>query len=752
MSADKRDFPEGIELSVSDSQPYYPEEKRAPPGSPNVIIILLDDVGFADFGCYGGEVETPNLDRLAANGLRYNNFHTTAICSATRACVLTGLNHHSAGMGFLADFEGGFPGYRGDLTQEASTIAETLRDGGYSTFMVGKWHVNSSKTLSQNGPMYNWPAQRGFDRCYWFNLHSNDYFSPYDMYEGNSMVQVGGEGYYITDDFTDRAMHYVRNQKAVSPEKPFFLYLAYNAAHSPLQARSEDRDKYAGRYDAGWDRIREERLARQKRLGLVPAHTELPPRNPGVKPWDSLDKDAKRVFSRYMEVYAGVIDRVDQNVGRLVAFLESIGELGNTLFMVASDNGASAEGTPEGTPNLMLTAYAHQVSVREALQMHDVMGGPETFPHYPRGWAMASNTPFRMYKQFTFLGGVRDPLIVHWPDRISTHGAIRDQYAHVVDIYPTVLEATGVERSAEYHGRPAKPLEGESFAHTFRDGEAPTRHTEQYFEMGGQRAMDADGWRIVTWHKHGVPYGEDVWQLYHFGENFNETRDRAAGDPERVRELERRWLAAARRYDVLPLDDRNFWVKIIQSRRKVALRPHWEYVPPLEPICSHAAPLTGGRSHTIRAAVTRERGGEDGVLVAYGSRYYGYVLYVLDGRLVYEIGLAPRAFRLASEERLPTGSCTVAFEMRMTERPMKGIGALYIDGRKVAERAFDEVMAGVPYDGLDIGADRNVPVSDRYKAPFPFVGTLHSVTFDVDVSPPTRQEVAANARLIQMMS
>lgn len=721
-------------------------------GRPNVVIVVLDDLGFADFGCYGSEIGTSNIDRLAAHGLRYRRFRTTGICSATRAALLTGLNHHSAGMGFLADFDGGSDGYRGDLTLEAPTLAETLREAGYATFMVGKWHVNSSRTLSQSGPMYNWPAQRGFDRCYWFNLHSNDYFSPYDMYEGNSMIQVGGEGYYITDDFTDRAIDYVRNHRAVAPDQPFLLHLAYNAPHSPLHARAEDRDRYRGRYDEGWDRVREARLQRQKRLGIVPPDTELPPRNPGVQPWDALGDAERKVFARYMEVYAGIVDRVDRNVGRLTEALAALGLLDDTLILLLSDNGASAEGTPEGTPNLMLTAYARPPSIAEALALREVMGGPETFPHYPRGWAMVSNTPFRMYKQFTFLGGVADPLIVHWPAGVRARGEIRDQYAHVNDLYPTVVEIAGAARATAWRGRPAKPVEGKSFAHTFDDRDAPTHHTEQYYEMGGQRAMYAEGWRIVTWHKRGIAYEQDVWQLYDAARNFNETQDLADERPDKVRELERRWLDAARRYNVLPLDDRNFWLKMIETRRLWPRRRSWEFVPPLQPICSQAAPRTGGRSHLIRAEITRERADADGVLVAYGSRYYGYALYVLDGRLVYEIALAPRAHRLRSTAPLPLGRMIVGFEMRMTERPSKGIGVLSLDGRPIGERAFDEVMVGVPYDGLDIGADRNVPVSDAYRAPFAFCGTLHRVTFEVDPTPPTQEELERNARMIQMMS
>jgi arylsulfatase len=600
--------------------------------------------------------------------------------------------------------------------------------------------------------MDNWPAQRGFERCYWFNGHSNDYFHPYDMYEGNSMIQAGGEGLYLTDDLTGRAIDYVRNLKAIAPDKPFLLHLAYNAAHSPLQARAEDRDKYRGRYDAGWDEVRAARLARQKALGVVPPHTSLPPRNEGVRPWGELSDKERTVYARYMEVYAGVIDRVDWNIGRLCEALSELGQLDDTLLFILSDNGASAEGTPSGTPNLMLTAYAQRLSLDDALGLHGVMGGPETFPHYPRGWAMASNTPFRMYKQYTFLGGIGDPLVVHWPKGTAATGGVRRQYVHAIDIYPTVLDAAGIAQPTEHRGKPCKPIEGVSFAGSFAEPAAPSLHTEQYFEMGGQRAMYADGWHIVTWHKRGRPFDQDRWELYRPAHDFNEMQDLAARHPEKVRELERRWYEAAKRYDVLPLDDRNFWLKIIESRRYSSQRPHWEFRPPLQPIASHAAPLTGGRSHTITADIERPTGREDGVLVAYGSRFYGYVLYVQDGHLVYEIGLAPRSYVLRSAHKLPAGRGEVRFQMEMIERPLRGVGRLFAGNAEIGHAAFDEVMVGVPYDGLDIGADRNAPVSARYAAPFAFQGRLLRVAFDVDTSPPTEDEVKRDARMIQMMS
>jgi arylsulfatase len=453
-----------------------------------------------------------------------------------------------------------------------------------------------------------------------------------------------------------------------------------------------------------------------------------------------------------MEVYAGIIDRVDRNIGRLVEALSELGQLDDTLLFIFSDNGASAEGTPAGTPNLMLTAYAQSATLDDALGLHDVMGGPQTFPHYPRGWATASNTPFRMYKQYTFLGGIGDPLVVHWPKGTAATGGVRRQYVHAIDIYPTVLEAVGLAPPTEYRGKPCKPIEGVSFAASFTEPGAESLHTEQYYEIGGQRAMYADGWHIVTWHKRGKPFDQDRWELYRPEHDFNEMQDLAARYPEKVKELERRWYEAAKRHDVLPLDDRNFWLKIIESRRHSSQRPHWVFRPPLQPITSHAAPLTGGRSHSITADIGRPTGCEDGVLVAYGSRFYGYVLYVQDGHLVYEIGLAPRSYLLRSDRKLPAGRCRVRFQMEMTARPLRGIGRLFADDTEIGRVAFDEVMVGVPYDGLDIGADRNAPVSSRYDAPFAFAGKLLCVSFDVDTSPPTEEELKRDARMIQMMS
>jgi arylsulfatase A-like enzyme len=432
-----------IGLSFKDSRPAMVEEPKAPAGAPNVVVIILDDVGFADLGCYGGELMTPALDALAGKGLRYTNFRTTAMCSCTRAALLTGLNHHSAGMGWLADIDSGYPGYRGDLTRQNATLAEVLVEAGWSTFLLGKWHVNNADHGGPTGPFHNWPTHRGFERAYWYQGHSSDHFHPGALYDGTTPVEAGGEGYYLSDDLADRAIRYLRTQKVMAPDKPFFMQLAFGAAHSPLQAKAADRDLYAGRFEAGWDEIRRRRLERQKALGLLPAETQLPALSPGARPWAELTADQQRLYARYMEVYGGMITGVDRAIGAVMAELDALGVSDNTLVVVFSDNGASAEGTSTGTPNIFGPAFGRPASEAQALALYDTMGEDGTFPHYPIGWTNASNTPYRLYKQNTALGGVADPLIVSWPKGVVETGGVRKQFVHVVDLYPTLLDACG---------------------------------------------------------------------------------------------------------------------------------------------------------------------------------------------------------------------------------------------------------------------------------------------------------------------
>ncbi|MCC6765201.1 MAG: arylsulfatase [Deltaproteobacteria bacterium] len=727
--------PAEIAESFADSRPAYAADATAPAGAPNVVVIILDDVGFADLGCYGSEIRTPSLDALAAGGLRYTNFRTCAMCSPTRAALMTGLNHHSAGMGWLADVDAGYPGYRGDLTHDAATLAEVLRERGWSTLHVGKWHVNLAASCGPTGPYHNWPTSRGFERAYWFQGHSTDYFKPSELIDGVTPVEAEErDDYFVNDALTDRAIAYVQTQKAVTPEKPFYLQLCYPAAHSPLQARPRDRDAYRGAYDAGWDVVRARRLERQRALGVVPGTTQLPPLSPGADPWDRLDATQQRVCARYMEVYAGCISNADANIGRFLAALDAGGWRENTLVLVFSDNGGSAEGTPTGTPNVFAPAFGRPVPVEEAAKLYDVMGEDATFPHYPIGWACCSNTPYRLYKQYAHLGGVADPLIVSWPKRIAAKGELRTRFVHVVDLYPTILEATGVERPATHRGRRLKPVEGTSVLATFADPAAPTR-TSQYFELGGQRAFLDGDWRLATRHARGTRFEDDVWELYDLAADPNELVDLAAEHPDKVRELVAKWNAAAERYGVFPLDDRNLVIKMVQDRQRRGLRADWELVPPLERLASQVAPLVCALGHEITVELERPAGRGDGVLLAHGSRHAGYVLHVRDGRLVYEQSLAPWNERIESDVALPDGPVTVRYVQTMTARPFDGTGALYVGDRKVAEHAFARVLFSTSYDGFSLGSDLGNRVSTLYAGPNPFQGRIVRVKIHVDTTP-----------------
>ncbi len=727
--------PAEIAESFQDSRPAYTGEAKAPAEAPNIVVIVLDDVGFADLGGYGSEIRTPQLDALATNGLRYVNFRTCAMCSPTRAALMTGLNHHSAGVGWLADIDSGYPGYRGDLTLEAATLAEVLRDNGWSTMHVGKWHVNLASSNGPNGPYHNWPTSRGFERAYWFQGHSTDYFKPSELIDGVTPVEPPTQDdFFANDHLTDRAIAYVRTQKALSPEKPFYLQLCYPAAHSPLQVRARDRDAYAGAYDAGWDVVRAARLERQRKLGIVPETTELPPLSPGAEPWDKLTPLQKRVYARYMEVYAGLISNLDANIGRFLGSLDAIGQRDNTLVVVLSDNGGSAEGSPTGTPNVFASALGRPVPIEEADKLRDVMGGDTTFPHYPVGWACVSNTPYRLYKQYAHLGGVADPLLVSWPKRITARGHVRRQFVHVIDLYPTLLEAAGVTRPEVFRGRKLKAVEGASILATFADDKAATR-SEQYFELGGQRGYLDGNWRLVTRHERGTSFEEDVWELYDLSKDPNELHDVAAKHSEKVKELERKWKDAAGKYAVFPLDDRNFIIKMAQDRQMRGLRSYWELHPPLDSIAAPAAPFLCGFSHEIEIEITRPPAKGNGVLLAHGSKHAGYVLYVHEGRLVYEQNMLPWTERLESAEPLPDGEAKVRYVQTMTSRPFAGGGALFVNDRKVAEHTFQGVILSTSYDGFSVGSDLGNQVSLRYRDANPFQGTIHVVRIRVDTTP-----------------
>jgi arylsulfatase len=731
MGAGEPAFGGVIGRDISDSTPWWPEPTRAPADAPNVVVVVLDDVGFADLGCYGSEIATPNIDRLAAGGLRYANFHTTAMCSPTRAALLTGRNAHSVGMGIIAEWSTGFPAYRGRVTRHAANLAEVLRESGYSTFAVGKWHLMPMDEVTAAGPFSDWPLSRGFDRWYGFHGALADSWHP-ELFEDNHAIDSPNTpGYHLTEDLVDRAAGMIRDKQAVVPDRPFFLYLGFGAAHWPHHVPQEYVERYRDRYAGGWDAIRDQRLARQKALGIVPADTQLAPRNDDVRPWDDLSADEQRLFARMQEVYAGFIEHTDAQIGRLVASLDELGVLDNTLMVLLSDNGASPEGGAVGAANARKHLQYEPETVADGLAAIDELGSDHTYPHYPTGWAQASNTPLKWYKKDVHAGGVRDPLIVHWPARIRDGGAIRPQYHHVVDVMPTVLDLLGLEAPATFQGLAQMPLHGMSMAYTLDDPAAPTRKETQYFELLGDRGLWHRGWKAVAKHERGQPFDDDRWELYHLDADFSESRDLAAEQPERLRALVERWWAEAGLYGALPLDDREY--ERVAASVAARARQRSVYYPGSARIDRFSAPDITDRSYTITAEATLPAGGAEGVLLASGARFGGYVLYVQGGRLVYEYAFSEREKVVIRADRdVPNGDVTLAYQFRRTG-PKRGIGTLLMNGEVVGQAEIPKTWPTVAVTaGLLCGRDGGSAVSEAYTLPFAFTGTLHRVVVQLD--------------------
>lgn len=569
------------------------------------------------------------------------------------------------------------------------------------------------------------------------------------MFDGTTLIDVAARGdadtYYATDDFADQAVRYINTHRALTPDKPFFVQLAFSGAHSPLHARPADRDAFKGKYDAGWDAVRRDRLARQQAMGLIAPTTKLPPLSKGAEPWDTLSAQERAVYARYMEVYAGVIAGLDRAIGRVMAALAAQGIADDTLVMLFSDNGGSPEGTPGGTPNIFASALGRAVPLADAARLGPVMGEADTCPHYPMGWANASNTPFRLYKQFTSLGGVADPLIVRWPKGIAAKGEVRRQFVHVIDLFPTLLDAAKLKRPELYQGRRQLPVDGASFAATFAEGTAPTRR-EQYYELGGYRAYEDGKWRIVTVHERGTDFGGDRWALFDLSTDPNELVDVADRHPEIAAALRAKWEAAARANNVYPLDDRNLIIKLSQQRTK-DIRPIWEFRPPVPYLPVEASPLVCGLDHSFEIVIDRPADIRDGVLVAHGSAPAGYVIYLKDGQLFYESSLIPWTERINGGP-VPAGRSTIRYVQKMTVRPFEGEGALFVNGERRAAHVFERVVASPSYDGLSIGRDFGAPVSTAYSGPNPFAGTIERVTIKVESRAPTLQEMR---RFIQAM-
>ena len=715
--------------TTDESTPYWPQPASAPAGAPNVIYIVFDDMGFADLGCYGSEIATPHIDAMAAGGLRYTNFHTTALCSPTRAALLTGRNHHSVGMGGLADWDLGFPGMRGRISRSAGTLAEMLRAQGYNTFATGKWHLTPTFETSPAGPFDQWPLQRGFDRFYGFLEGETNQFHPELTLDNHHIEAPDREGYHLSEDIVDTSIGFIRAQQMVTPDKPFFLYLCLGAQHAPHHAPASFIDKYVPVFEKGWDLTRSERLARQKAMGIVPADTMLPERNAGVKAWDSLSDDERRLAVKLQAAFAGMLEHADLQIGRLLDYLTQAGKLDNTVIALISDNGASQEGSPFGTVNALRYFNGVRDTLAENLAHIDEIGQAHLNNNYPLGWAMAGNTPLKRYKQNTHGGGVRDPLILHYPKRITDRGGIRHQFHHVCDITPTVLELTGVAPPEAIAGVTQQPIEGTSLAYSFAAPMAPTRKRTQYFEMLGHRGIWHDGWKAVTWHRPGTSFDADQWELYHLDIDFNEMNDLAAEQPARLQEMVRRWFSEAGACQVLPMNDTlNRFVS--SNPYSVAARRHWELLPGCGRIAQAAAPDIRNRSYRITAHVELPAGGASGVLIAQGDWCGGYALYLQDGHLVHDYNFVNRHHIVRSTQPVPAGCCEFAYEMTKTGE-YRGEGTLLINGERCGTVALPQTYrAQSSFIGLEIGRAPKPSVGE-FEAPFAFSGVLHKVVFEL---------------------
>ncbi|MBR6228843.1 MAG: arylsulfatase [Eubacterium sp.] len=691
----RKKFDGHIGITMDDSVLHLAESDKKVDKKTNVVYILLDDVGFAQFGCYGSDIETPNIDKLASEGLKYTNFHTTAMCSPTRASLLTGANHHAAGVATIVNHQTDFPNAVGHLHPEYATIAEVLREYDYGTYCVGKWHLAPVETIKNQGPVDEWPIGKGFDKYYGFLNACTDQYYP-ELVRDNTCIyppKTPDEGYHLSEDLTDQAIDYLYDHVQAYPDKPFFLYLAYGAGHCPHQVPKKYVEKYKGKFDAGWDAVRERVFKRQKEMGVIPQDAKLTERNKYVPAWDTLNEDQKRLFARYMEVFAGFIDHTDEQIGRVIDYIDSIGEKDNTIIVLLSDNGANGEGGVTGTYN----SFGHgalefdEDEFKLAFSHIDDMGGEYSWENYPIGWGNAGNTPFQWYKTWAHCGGVKDPMIIRYPDGINKAGEIRTQYSHVTDITPTVFELLGVKKPSHIKGVPQKDMHGISFAYSFNDANAETLKKVQYYEMLGNRGIWKDGWKAVTNHLLVDDYADDVWELYHTDEDYSEADNVADQYPEKVEELKSAWYAEAGRYGVFPLG----WGTMLASSEKIKEKRKNQRLKTLKeihevrtnlfrPITLSQSLAFNDRNNDMILTIDYKQG-EEGTLYSVGNRFNGYVLYILDGKLRYAHNYIYREFYYSDPVELTPGRHEIRVSTRVNENMTSGTVSIYVDGAKQTE-------------------------------------------------------------------
>jgi arylsulfatase A-like enzyme len=732
-----------------ESEPWWPPDPAPPAGAPNVVMIVLDDVGFAQLGCYGSEIETPALDALAAGGVQLANFHTTALCSPTRACLLTGRNHHSNGMGRITDLALGYPGYNARIPRRNGFISEILATHAYIPVAVGKWHVTPEDETHQAARRDSWPCGRGFQRWYGFHGGETHQFVPSLFQDNHATVPPRVDGYHLTEDLADRAITYLGEIRSAAPDAPFFLYFATGACHSPHQAPPEWIDRYAGRFDSGWDSLRERIFTRQLERGLFPSGTRMSARPHWVPAWDDLAGEDQLVAARFMECFAGFLSHADAQIGRVLDFVRQLGEWDNTLVVAVSDNGASAEGGPLGSINDVRLWNVAPAGAEELRARVGELGTAGAHNNYPWGWTMAGNTPFRRWKREVHQGGVADPCIFSWPARIPAGTPPRRQFAHAIDVVPTILDLIGAVAPATLGGVEQAPLEGVSLAAVLADPAAGESHTVQYFEMFGSRALYREGWKAVTFHPFidmyqegrdpDASYEDDIWELYHVETDPAEVEDLARREPERLAAMVETWWQEAEKYQVLPVDHRLIEALMDPRHWPVARASHTVY--PASPpggagsiVPEYRVTPLRGRAHSLAAHVLVPPGGASGVLVAMGTVLGGWSLHVLDGRLRYVHNFVGAGLDvIESGSLVAPGRRVLGFSFEPAGPG--GTGRLFVDGVEVASGRIERVPISrynLTGGGLTCGWEQGPAVGPGYQAPFPFGGSIEKVVIGTD--------------------
>ena len=724
-------------------------EITAPKDAPNVVIVLIDDIGFGTATSFGGPIQTPTLDRLGQDGLRYNQFHTTALCSPTRMALLTGRNHHSANAGSVMEVATAFPGNAGVRPESVAPLAEMLRLNGYSTAAFGKYHETAPWEVSVSGPFDRWPTRSGFDKFYGFIGGETNMWAPL-IYEGTTKIEPPNDpDYHFTTDMTNQAILWTRYQQSLTPDKPFFIYFATGATHAPHHVPEEWIAKYKGKFDNGWDKYREETLARQIEIGVVPAGTKLASKPDDMPDWSDLSADEKKLYARQMEVFAGFAEHTDHEVGRLYNAIEDLGEADNTLFIyVFGDNGSSAEGGLTGTFNETIVLNGLPDPVEDQLEHMDEFGGPMAYNHFHAGWAVAGNTPFQWTKQVaSHYGGTRNPLVIHWPKGIKANGEVRSQWHHVTDIAPTVMEAAGLPFPKSVNGATQKPFEGVSMIYSFDDPSAKGRHTTQYFEMFGNRAIYQDGWVAAA--KHRTPWGgapdgpldDDSWELYNVEEDFSQANDLAASDPDKLKEMQELFIEEALKYHVLPLDDRTyerFNAAVAGRPDLMGDRTSLTLYEGMTGMMENAFINVKNRSHTITAEVEIPQGGGEGVILCQGGRFAGWSLYMKDGRVSYVHNwVGKERYTITASKALAAGKVTIRYEFAYDggDPGSGGMGTIYVNGKQVAEGRIEKTTPFIfsADETADVGVDDATPVTEDYKERHnEFTGKIETVTVEVE--------------------